>query len=160
MMPIRLSDAELRELMQAAQTVPYDLRRTFLERVAAALRDKVRAMAWCTASLTRSPARSFGTRGGDLRDGGVDLIQRDFLAALVLLVVRVKRRTLGHFPYRNTRTFSLQDVPSDHSDKILKRTLKEFVRVFLAGAGDHGGASGPSRTPNQALASGMTAGSK
>lgn len=40
MMPIRLSDAELRELMQAAQTVPYDLRRTFLERVAAALRDK------------------------------------------------------------------------------------------------------------------------
>jgi len=40
MMPIRLSDAELRELMQAAQMMPFDLRDAFLARVAAELRGK------------------------------------------------------------------------------------------------------------------------
>jgi hypothetical protein len=37
-MPIALSDSQLRELMQAAQLVPLDLRNVFLERVAARLR--------------------------------------------------------------------------------------------------------------------------
>ena len=37
-MPIALSDTQLRELMQAAQLVPLDLRNVFLERVAARLR--------------------------------------------------------------------------------------------------------------------------
>jgi hypothetical protein len=37
-MPIALSDSQLRELMQAAQLVPLDLRNTFLERVAERLR--------------------------------------------------------------------------------------------------------------------------
>lgn len=40
MMPIRLSDAELRELMQVAAMVPFDLREIFLTHVAAELRDK------------------------------------------------------------------------------------------------------------------------
>jgi hypothetical protein len=35
MMPIRLSDAELRELMQVAAMVPFDLREIFLTHVAA-----------------------------------------------------------------------------------------------------------------------------
>jgi hypothetical protein len=39
-MPIALSDSQLRELMQAAQLVPLDLRNVFLERVAARLRGK------------------------------------------------------------------------------------------------------------------------
>jgi hypothetical protein len=38
MSPIALSDTQLRELMQAAQLVPLDLRDAFLERVAARLR--------------------------------------------------------------------------------------------------------------------------
>jgi hypothetical protein len=37
-MPIALSDSQLRELMQAAQLVPLDLRNVFLARVAARLR--------------------------------------------------------------------------------------------------------------------------
>ena len=37
-MPIALSDTQLRELMQAAQLVPLDLRNVFLERVAVRLR--------------------------------------------------------------------------------------------------------------------------
>jgi hypothetical protein len=40
MMPIRLTDAQLYELMQAAQMVPFDLRDVFLERVAVELRGK------------------------------------------------------------------------------------------------------------------------
>ena len=40
MPPIALSDSQLRELMQAAQLVPLDLRNVFLERVAARLRGK------------------------------------------------------------------------------------------------------------------------
>jgi hypothetical protein len=40
MMPIRLSDAELRELMQVAAMVPFDLREIFLTHVAAELRGK------------------------------------------------------------------------------------------------------------------------
>ena len=37
---IRLTDAQLHKLMQAAQTVPYDLRSAFLEQVAAELRGR------------------------------------------------------------------------------------------------------------------------
>lgn len=37
---IALSDSELHEVMQAAQTVPYDLRQTFLERLALEFRGK------------------------------------------------------------------------------------------------------------------------
>ena len=37
---IALTDSELHEIMQAAQMVPYDLRRVFLERLALELRDK------------------------------------------------------------------------------------------------------------------------
>jgi hypothetical protein len=40
MSPIRLTDLELAEVRQAAQTVPYDLRQTFLEQLAAALHGK------------------------------------------------------------------------------------------------------------------------
>jgi len=40
MTPIRLTDTQLRELMQAAGTVPLDLRDAFLARVAAELRGK------------------------------------------------------------------------------------------------------------------------
>src|SRR5262249_8858441 len=40
MTPIRLTDRQLRELMQAAQMVPLDLRDVFLQRVAAELRGK------------------------------------------------------------------------------------------------------------------------
>jgi hypothetical protein len=40
MMPIRLTDRQLRELLQAAQMVPFDLRDAFLSRVAAELRGK------------------------------------------------------------------------------------------------------------------------
>jgi hypothetical protein len=38
MAPIRLTNSQLHEIRQAAQTVPYDLRGVFLERVAAELR--------------------------------------------------------------------------------------------------------------------------
>jgi hypothetical protein len=37
---IALSDSELHEVMQAAQMVPYDLRRVFLERLALEFRGK------------------------------------------------------------------------------------------------------------------------
>jgi hypothetical protein len=37
---IRLTDAQLREVQQAAQMVPLDLRQTFLERLALELRGK------------------------------------------------------------------------------------------------------------------------
>jgi len=37
---IALTDSELHEIMQAAQMVPYDLRRVFLERLALELRGK------------------------------------------------------------------------------------------------------------------------
>jgi hypothetical protein len=37
MTPIALTDRQLREVRQAAQTVPYDLRPAYLERVAAEL---------------------------------------------------------------------------------------------------------------------------
>ena len=40
MPPIALSDSQLRELMQAAQLVPLDLRNAFLQQVAARLRGK------------------------------------------------------------------------------------------------------------------------
>ena len=36
---IRLTDAQLREVQQAAQMVPYDLRAAFLERLALELRE-------------------------------------------------------------------------------------------------------------------------
>jgi hypothetical protein len=39
-MPIRFTDSQLRELMQAARIVPPDLRDVFLERVAAELQGK------------------------------------------------------------------------------------------------------------------------
>ena len=39
-MPVALTDAQLRELMQAAQLVPLDLRNAFLQQVAARLRGK------------------------------------------------------------------------------------------------------------------------
>jgi hypothetical protein len=38
MTPIALTDSELRELRQIAETIPWDLRPSFLERVAAKLR--------------------------------------------------------------------------------------------------------------------------
>jgi hypothetical protein len=38
MPPIALTDSELRELRQIAETIPWDLRPSFLERVAAKLR--------------------------------------------------------------------------------------------------------------------------
>jgi hypothetical protein len=38
MMPIRLTDSELQEVLQAARTIPFDLRQAFLERLAAELR--------------------------------------------------------------------------------------------------------------------------
>jgi hypothetical protein len=40
MSPIALSDAELHEVMAAAQLVPHDLRQAYLEQVAAKLRGK------------------------------------------------------------------------------------------------------------------------
>ena len=40
MSPIRLTDEQMREVQQAAAIVPYDLRQTFLERLALELRDK------------------------------------------------------------------------------------------------------------------------
>ena len=39
-MPVALTDAQLRELMQAAQLVALDLRNAFLQQVAARLRGK------------------------------------------------------------------------------------------------------------------------
>jgi hypothetical protein len=39
-MPIRFTDSQLRELMQAARILPPDLRDVFLERVAAELQGK------------------------------------------------------------------------------------------------------------------------
>jgi len=40
MSPIALTDAQMREIQQAGQLVPYDLRGAFLEQVAAELRGK------------------------------------------------------------------------------------------------------------------------
>ena len=40
MSPIALTDSELREVMQAAQMVPFDLRQVYLERLAEKLRGK------------------------------------------------------------------------------------------------------------------------
>jgi len=40
MSPIALTDTQLRELMQAANMVPWDLRDAFLERVAAEIRGR------------------------------------------------------------------------------------------------------------------------
>ena len=40
MTPLRLSGPQMREIHQAAQTVPWELRGVFLERVAAELRGK------------------------------------------------------------------------------------------------------------------------
>ena len=39
-MTLRLTDSQMHEVQQAAQTVPYDLRGAFLERVAVELRGK------------------------------------------------------------------------------------------------------------------------
>jgi hypothetical protein len=41
MSPVRLTDSELSEVRQAAQLVPYELRRAFLERLAEELRGKI-----------------------------------------------------------------------------------------------------------------------
>jgi hypothetical protein len=38
---IKLTDSQLHEVQQAAQTVPYDLRQAFLEQLAAELRGKI-----------------------------------------------------------------------------------------------------------------------
>jgi hypothetical protein len=40
MLPIRLTDEQMREVQQAAAIVPHDLRQAFLERLALELRDK------------------------------------------------------------------------------------------------------------------------
>ena len=40
MMPIRLTDSQLQEVLQAARIVPFDLRQAFLERVAVELQGK------------------------------------------------------------------------------------------------------------------------
>jgi hypothetical protein len=40
MSPIALTDAQMHEVRQAAQTVPYDFRQAFLERLAIELRGK------------------------------------------------------------------------------------------------------------------------
>jgi hypothetical protein len=40
MLPIRLNDEQMHEVQQAAAIVPYDLRQTFLERLALELRGK------------------------------------------------------------------------------------------------------------------------
>jgi hypothetical protein len=40
MSPIRLTDEQMREVQQAAAIVPYNLRQTFLERLALELRGK------------------------------------------------------------------------------------------------------------------------
>ena len=40
MMPIKLTDSQLHEIMQAAQMVPLDLRSAFLERLVEALRGR------------------------------------------------------------------------------------------------------------------------
>jgi len=40
MMPIRLTDSELQEVLQAARTVPFDLRQAFLEQLAIELHGK------------------------------------------------------------------------------------------------------------------------
>ena len=39
-MPIRLTDSQLQEVLQAARMVPFDLRQAFLEQLAVELRDK------------------------------------------------------------------------------------------------------------------------
>jgi hypothetical protein len=39
-MPVKLTDSQLREIQFAAQTVPYDLRSRFLEKVMSELRGK------------------------------------------------------------------------------------------------------------------------
>jgi hypothetical protein len=52
MMPVRLTNSQLHEVLQAARTVPFDLRRTSLERLAVELRDKdplVDGLAHCIA---------------------------------------------------------------------------------------------------------------
>jgi hypothetical protein len=55
MIPIRLTDSQLRELMQAAGTVPLDLRRAFVERVAAELRGAGRDSATVTGTTKNRP---------------------------------------------------------------------------------------------------------
>jgi len=40
MTPIRLTDSQLQEVLQAARMVPFDLRQAFLEQLAVELRDK------------------------------------------------------------------------------------------------------------------------
>jgi hypothetical protein len=65
---IRLTDSQLHEVLQAARTVPFDLRQAFLERLAVKLLGKdLGVTAWCTASPTRSRARSPGMPGGRRR---------------------------------------------------------------------------------------------
>ena len=62
MAPIRLTNSQLHEIRQAAQTVPYDLRGVFLERVAAELRGQdILVTVSCVAWLMRSRAQSHGT---------------------------------------------------------------------------------------------------
>jgi hypothetical protein len=70
-LPIALTDAQLREVQQAAQMVPYDLRAAFLERLALELREHqelgdglVHRTALCRCPLNRLGR---GTDGG----GGV-----------------------------------------------------------------------------------------
>ena len=40
MTPIRLTDSQLQEVLQAARMAPFDLRQAFLEQLAVELRDK------------------------------------------------------------------------------------------------------------------------
>ena len=40
MTPIRLTDSQLQEVLEAARMVPFDLRQAFLEQLAVELRDK------------------------------------------------------------------------------------------------------------------------
>jgi hypothetical protein len=67
MMPIRLTDAELRELMQAAQMMPFDLRDAFLARVAAERRGKL--LATGLYRLAYSVARSITWDAGRTATG-------------------------------------------------------------------------------------------
>src|SRR5262249_43023426 len=67
MTPLRLTDTQLRELMQAAQMVPPDLHDVFLERVAAELRGKDLGDGLVPALPMPSRVRWRGTPGGRRR---------------------------------------------------------------------------------------------
>jgi hypothetical protein len=68
---IRLTDVQLREVQQAAQMVPYDLRQAFLERLALELRQGFRRWTCPVPSPARSPGMlDVWRRKFEILDGG------------------------------------------------------------------------------------------